>query len=284
MTEPTVETLPDPVTKASADLRAIERLALDLPEQAANSSNSRLMPGGPAMALLAHHASLEAWESMQQATERYGRPYTSAEDEDPEEHWDPMQLLLFWSESMRRELGEEYGQTPTLVSEASYLRWRLEWAWDHEPRFTDLAADVRKARVRLENVVHAGSRAERSRVVCDQCDTRLIRVYGETPRDDGYKCPGECKRRFSEDDHARMFGRMLRSEGAEKFVPVTEAVELLKDEGRPSQTIRKWFRDPDTTALGCDLESKRVGVWWPTLWTKHVTAERREPRKRRKAA
>lgn len=187
MTEPTVETQPDAVTKASADLRAIERLALDLPEQAANSSNSRLMPGGAAMALLANHASLEAWENQQETTERTGIPYTSAEDEDPEEHWDSYQLLRFWSEALRLRFDEEEYLTPTLRGEAQYLDLRLDWAWKHEPHFDDMAKDIRKARVKLEEILSDGVRTERG-VPCFDCNVDLVRP--SRPRREPHHCEG----------------------------------------------------------------------------------------------
>lgn len=280
MTEPTPEVQPDPVTKAARDLTAIESLFLALPDQAEHSSNSRLMPGGTALALMAPHGSHEAWEAMNDTTERTGRHYTSAEDEDPEDSWDTFMLLSYWSEAFRRELDEEHQPKPTILSEASYLRWRLEWAWDHEPRFGDMAADIRKARVRLENVVHAGSRAERSRVVCDCEDApRLIRTWGATAAFDGWKCPA-CKALLSEDDHKRMFARQLRSEGAEKYVPLPEAVAVLRDEGRPERTIRKWLgvSDDHEDVVGgyCEVRTRRVLAWWPDLWHRHLTTARRK--------
>lgn len=285
MTEPAPDIQPGAVTKVAADLRAIETLAAALAEEAANESTSKLMPGGKAMVLLAHHASLEAWESMQETTERTGTHYTSAEDEDPEDHWDAMQLLLFWSESTRREFGEEYGQRPTLVSEASYLRWRLEHLWQTEAGWDDLARDIRKARARLEDIVHAGSRAERSRVVCD-CDDapRLIRVWADAADEDGWKCPA-CKRRFTAEDHKRMFARQLRSEGAEKYVPLPDAVAVLRDEGRPERTVRKWtagedHREDDPIGdLGfgyCEVKTRRTFTWWPRLWHRHLTTKTRK--------
>src|SRR5688572_26692956 len=130
----------DPLVKVARDLREIERLAGELEAQAIADASHPLMPGGRAMVALAPVASPEAWENLEQATERalrghpgYSKAYTSAEDEDPEEAWPAFQLLRFWSESWRREREADYDdRRVSIETEAAFLRWSLEWAWDNE--------------------------------------------------------------------------------------------------------------------------------------------------------
>lgn len=182
-----------PVVKVGRDLTAILEMHGDLLTQAVHCANDPLMPGGLAMVALGKVANIEAWESMQQATERYGKAYTSVDDEDPDEAWSAFQLLEFWSEQWRAERGNEWDHQdgrilvkaperdvrPTIQSEANYLRGCLNWAWDNEAHWDDFASDIRSARVKLETITSAGKRAEMTRVECDQCEAapRLMKLY-----------------------------------------------------------------------------------------------------------
>lgn len=261
------------MTKAARDLRAIEDMAEHLEAEAIHKGSHWLMPGGPAMVALGPVANLEAWENYTQASERYGRAYTSAEDEDPEHAWPPFQLLRFWSEAWRRERGADYLDKPTIATEANWLRWQLEWAWENELGWDDFTKDVRSARLRLEDILSEGARVERSRIVCDRCKEapRLILAYAGTAddrSDDVWKCPG-CKARLTPDDVARAHGQMLRSEGAERWVHQIDAIGVLKGQGRPERTVRQWLLDGEGEGY-CDPVTHEVWVWWPSLWRKHL--------------
>jgi hypothetical protein len=202
----------DPVTKVARDLSAIIDLYAQLPGQAVNDSDSPLMPGGRAMVALAPVANHEAWENMTQASERYHKAYTFAEEEDPDEAWPAFQLLAFWSEAWRAEHGAEYGQRPTVPSEVNFLRYLLDWAWDNCLEWADFARDINRARVKLEDVLFAGSRVEKTRVVCPDCDggVRLIVLRGSSAEEDRWKCRA-CKRRLDQDEVGRAHAKMLRS-------------------------------------------------------------------------
>jgi hypothetical protein len=274
-----------PVTKVARDLTEILSLYESLRAQATATANHALMPGGPAMAALGNVANLEAWGHMQQATERYEsgvegyrKAYTSAEDEDPEEAWSPFQLLEFWSEDWRRVHEAEYEQRTTIASEAGFLRWALNWAWDNEPRWDDFAKDVRAARVRLENILYAGRRQERSRIVCPDCDpeVRLLVLRGSDADggDDLWKCR-RCTRRLLGDDVRKAHAKMLRSQGAERWLHQADALGLLKAQGRPERTVRQWLADGEGAGY-CDPATHEVWVWWPDLWRRHLSTPQRQ--------
>lgn len=258
MTEPDAH----PTVKTARDLTEILDLYARLRAHALNHASDRLMPGGHAMVALGKVANLEAWENMQQATERYGRAYTSVEDEDPDEAWSAYQLLEYWSEDWRRIHQAEYDAEEfkrTVATEANFIRSILDWAWDNEPRWDDFAADIRRARVRLENVVHAGKRADRARVVCDRCEDgpRLIHLRGRTEEDDRWKCP-RCKHRFTHDEKMRAHARQLQQDGAARYVDQSDAIGTLKVLGRPERTIRKWL-----APLRPKDECEECGELWP---------------------
>lgn len=235
----------DQIAKVSRDLREILEMHDRLITQAISQGDHKLMPGGPAMAALGPVANLEAWGWMQDTTERLGKAYTSEVDEDPDEAWSAYQTLEFWSEQWRRELGAEYdGHRTTIATEAGFLRSALEWAWGNELGWDDFAADVRRARVKLENILSDGKRVELSRVECDQCGQgrRLILLKGSADdgSEDHWKCPG-CKHRFDHPARLRAHGAQLRKESAAKFVNQADAIGTLRAQGRSERTVRKWL-------------------------------------------
>ena len=269
------------VTKVARDLTEILRLYGALLTQAVHQANAQVdnhsLPGGRAMIELANVANQEAWSHQQTATERYAKAYTSAEDEDPDDAWPAFQLLEFWSEQWRVEHNAEYDTRPTIHSEANFLRFMLNWAWENEPHFEDFAADVRKARLRLEDVVYDGRRAERTRIVCDRCEAkpRLIVLHGieEDLSDDRWKCPA-CKHHFDVEELRQAHTSMLKSEGAERWLHQVDAIALLASQDRPERTVRQWLADGVGEAY-CDPVTHEVWVWWPALWTKHLRTPRR---------
>lgn len=270
-----------PTAKVARDLTEIVDLHERLRAQAEHQATHSLMPGGPAMVALGNVANLESWEYMNDATERYAKAYTSAEDEDPDEAWSPFQILEFWSEQWRRERDAEYDVRPTITSEASFIRHCLDWAWQHEVAWDDFAKDVNRARVRLEDILHAGKRVELTRIECPSIQhegtgPRLIVLRGtaEDGTDDRWKCQ-VCKTRYDADDVSKAHAKMLRSEGAERWVPQADAIATLKTQGRPERTIRAWLAEGEGNGY-CDPTTHQVWVWWPDLWSKHLTTPTRK--------
>ena len=267
-----------PTAKVARDLSEILDLHARLQSQAEHQASHSLMPGGPAMVALGNVANLEAWEHMNDATERYARAYTSVEDEDPEEGWSPFQILEFWSEGWRREHGAEYDVRPTIVTEANFIRHCLDWAWQNEIAWEDFAKDINRARVKLEDIVHAGSRVELSRIVCPDCESKprliVLRGTSEDGSDDRWKCH-VCRVRLDAEGAHRAHAKMLRSENAERWVHQADAIATLKAQGRSERTVRAWLAEGEGSGY-CDAVTRQVWVWWPDLWRKHLATPTRK--------
>jgi hypothetical protein len=269
---------PDAVTKVARDLTEILSLADALePQAVAKANNPEHLPGGAAMVALAPVASPEAWEHRYEAAERFSRPTQHVADEDDDDA-PPLQLLLFWSEQLRVEHNRESDRRPTIASEVAFIREALHWLWENEPHFDDFARDVNRARVRLEELLYAGNRVERTRVPCNNaaCERRprLIKLYGDRATEDRYKCPC-CKKRFDQGDYEDAYAEQLRSEGAQRYVKIQDAVGTLRAQGRPERTIRKWFEDCLIPAH-CDPSTHDVWCWWPEMWRLHLTTKTRK--------
>lgn len=289
------QTATHPTVKVARDLTEIVDLYARLAAQAENLASHSLMPGGPAMVALGNVANIESWENHHQATERYvdhpderlRRAYTSVEDEDPDEAWSPFQLLEFWSEAWRREHGAEYDQRPTIVSEANFIRWALDWAWHNEPAWDDFAGDVRRARVRLEDILSAGSRAERGApCLYDECKgARLVRKMQPARDDEGRKvwrhspwhCP-RCHREWDEDKYAAMVtagteAAKIETINGEEWVTTDLAARRV---GRPASTIRQWVHKGKLEVV-CIVRGKRIGyVRMAEVWERHAATRRRK--------
>lgn len=224
------EHVPDVVTKVARNLTEIERLVVDLAEQAIHAANDREIPGGDALAALAPVASPEAWEHVYEAAETLGRDVSHVADEDDNDE-PPLQTLLFWSEQWRHEHGmpfdpEPHRPYPTISSEANFIRWCLPWAWDNEDHFEDFVRDMRGVVAKLEAILLAGKRNLRG-VPCFDCGSDLVRQsfdpkhyptcsgfdglcripHSVCPHDRGglrdeWKCPG-CDRTYTLTDYAR---------------------------------------------------------------------------------
>ncbi|MGH8879521.1 MAG: hypothetical protein ACRD0P_19590, partial [Stackebrandtia sp.] len=102
----------DPTLPVARDLTEITNLVADLAAEALARAGSPGMPGGDAMVMLAHDASLEAWEHRVETAEtahytwcprhdhRRCRVVEHVADHDPD--WEPpLQTLLWWSEQLR---------------------------------------------------------------------------------------------------------------------------------------------------------------------------------------
>jgi hypothetical protein len=284
----------DPVVAVARDLRAIVDYAAALEAEAIAKANDVLMPGGLAMVALGHVATASAYTAALDQAEQTAIAAAYEAGADPrkampetydDDDWEPpLQTLLYWSEAWRIEHGYPMPKRPTEATEANFLRWALDWAWDNEPHWDDFAGDVRKAKARMENLLRAGERAERIRVVCPDCDAgrRLIVVYGATREDDRWKCPA-CRHRFTADDVSRAHAKQLRSAGVARWVPVLDAMSVLMTQGWQERTVRQWFIDLRIDLM-CDLATGRAVAWWPDVWRVHLTERQRREQAARKAA
>lgn len=254
-----------PVVRVARDLSAILELAAALEPQVVHKANDRFMPGGLAMAGVGAVANLSEWAEQLEALEHHAiadpTRWVWPEIEDDDEYEPPLQTLLFWSEAWREEHGYPLPARPTLTSEANFIRWALGWAWDNELRWDDFATDINHARLRLENVLYAGKRVERTHVHCDQtlCETRprLIKVNPEGD-EDRWKCPS-CHHKFDPTEFRKAYAAQLRSESAAKHVPLADAVYTLRAQGRGERTIRRWLKPAERVGDRC----VECGNRWP---------------------
>jgi hypothetical protein len=254
---------PDPLLPVSQDLREIETLAADVSEEAAHRGVRADL-----MAMLGHVANLEAWGYIIDARDEYELDTSHVDDHDPT--WEPpLQTLLFWSEQWRVEHGQELDHVPPdpmghLWLEAGFLRSVLSWAYDHEPRWEDFTADVHKARRRLENVLRAGTRAERGApCMYDECGgVRLVRKLerdGRRWRHTDWFCPRKPHtHRWDEDAYARMVTAAHEASKRENILGemwVTLDV-AARSVGRSVKTVRTWVNN-GLVRRACVLAGKR---------------------------
>lgn len=267
-----------PVVEVARNLSEIERLADALEAQAIAQATDRLMPGGAAMVALGPVANLEAWQNRVDTALRmaYENGLTLPTIDDDSDDEPPLQTLLFWSEEWRREHGYELdGRLPSLSSEAAFLRWALNWAWDNEVKFDDFAKDVRATRARLENLLHAGRRSDRG-VQCFDCQVDLIRPsrdlqtirhcdghdgvctipHRHCPHDRGgladeWVCPS-CERRYDEDSYRRAVTHAHFVHAA--WLPLELCAERT---GEKPGTIKVWAHR-GKVAKRRDLETGRM--------------------------
>lgn len=182
----------DPRITVAQNLTAIVELSERLEDQAINDANDHLMPGGLAMVALASVSNLEAWSHRVDSAERRGLQLVIDDDDE----WEPpLQTLLFWSEDLRRTHDMEFAPEPhrpypTITTEANIVRHHVDWLWDNEPHFDDMAEDIRLARGRLESLLTEGLRVRRG-VPCLslECENSIL-IRPVAPRRDPSWCDG----------------------------------------------------------------------------------------------
>lgn len=265
-----------PVVKVARDLREIESLYEALLVQAIHKANDREMPGGEAMVALGHVASHAEWEEVTAAAEfrHYATctkldhtrcQFSPAEDDEGEP---PLQTLLFWSEQWREERGYPLERRPTMASEARFLAWALEWAWETLPEFDDFAKDIASAKTRIENLLLAGERAERGApCLYETCrGARLVRKLTPKRGPEGEKvwdysdwhCP-RCRRSWGETRYAAM---VTAANEAAKFEDIDGQTWCSDDYaarkvGRSVKTIRTWVNRGELSTV-CLIAGRRV--------------------------
>jgi hypothetical protein len=243
--------LPDGLTKTARDLSEIMQLDFMLEAQAVAKADDHDMPGGDALAFLAPVASPEAWEHQYEAREALERPVDHVEDQRDE--WaPPLQTLLFWSEQWRVEHGKESDRRPTIASEVGFLRQILHWAWDEELHWDAFAADIRGARVRLEDILYAGEREETG-MPCLYCSALLIRKRQQNGGlIDAYECR-RCRRGYTEDEYRNVLAAAYRA-----HAPALTGPEMSERCGVTVNQIRVWATRGKVRRRGNDLLGRRL--------------------------
>lgn len=286
-----------PVVKVARHLTAIETMAGQLADQAIHSANDRDLPGGNAMVALAPVADPDQYAENVEAAElrhmddplRYPASTLDMAHED-DDLAPVLQTLRSWSTPWRALYGFPLdGRRATVATETGFLRGMLNTAWDDDLRWDAFAADIAAARRRLEDTVKDGRRDQPTRVLCDRphCERRprLIVVPGEQldGSDNRFKCPG-CRSWYDADEFARTYAHQLRSEGAQRFIPKADAILTLAAQGTPERTVRDWLatdtEDQVDSRAYCELGSRRVLVWWPSLWRRHLMWQQARARRK----
>jgi hypothetical protein len=265
--------------RLAIDLREIETLALELHTQALASPNARDFPGGTALHMLGPAASIAEWEAQYEAVEEAERWDDDGSDRwakrpklDPamyqgDDNEQPLNVLESWSRIWREEFDQPTSLKATISREVDYLRKVIdrvceenEYREPAHPAVFEMAAELKQLRKRMEDVTFRGDRPTISRVTCTNtaCDAkpRLIRDNG---RND-HKCPA-CKTPYNAAQFALARANNLRSQGADRFVLVPDAIEAS---GVPKQTMHSWMRRLDIK-VACDLKTKKLQVWWPDV-------------------
>lgn len=203
------------IIDVARDLTEITRLATELEAEAVHKANNHLMPGGLAMVALGHVANLEAWEHKHDTIERIaltrGQPLPELDDDD---NWEPpLQTLCFWSEAWRRELDHELDRRATITTETAFIRWALNWAWDNEPHWNDMAQDIHNVVTRLENLLTEGQRDIHSEVTClaEDCGTPLRRRMTGNGFEEEWWCNG-CRRHLTPAEYGMAYADAARRE------------------------------------------------------------------------
>ena len=187
----------------ASDLRAIHQLHATLERTTSVALTALLAEVGP----VAH---MDDWQYM------VDRGKASEADEDPDELWPAQQFIHFWADSWRKERGYATDRRPSFNQQIKFLGASLGWARDNEPHLEAMSRDMRTAKAKLENLLHAGMRAAFTGVPCmyDECGgvrlRRDVEGHGwssELKRPNyiltDWYCP-KCDRTWDEDTYARM--------------------------------------------------------------------------------
>jgi hypothetical protein len=282
----------DAISGVSRNLSSILEMHAALIGAAIAHGSNADVPGGTAMLAMGHVANMEAWENLQDASERLDRAYTSIEDEDPDDAWSAAQTIQFWAEQWRIQLDADYEMRRSIRTEANFLRSALAWAWSNEPRWTDFAHDITAAKTKLENILLTGRRPAFRGVPCmyEECKgKRLVRTtvpargpHGEkTWRLTDWHCPS-CKRSWNEDAYARLVAAAseslhYRNLDGEAWCSIERAAQRVD---RSQATIRSWINRNQVTSA-CSVETRRTYVLISDIHRRHALALERAARRKR---
>lgn len=213
------------------------------------------IPGGDALVLLApgHYT--------------HGHALCVEEEHDPRP---PLAVLAYWSALWRDLTASPTDLAPTLTRVHDHLHDQLHRIAKTE-LFPTLATDLARTVRQLEDVLHDGDRPETSKVPCLACGTRLAKVYAHEAKDDHWACP-RCRDKYDPGRYERAKHDWLASTGAEKYVPIADAVGAT---GRPEQTVRAWIRRGDVSTRR-NPRTRRLEAWWPDVRTLHLATPTRK--------
>ncbi len=248
------QTCPECVGNIRTGLIEIQSLYAQLPAQALyGGSNGKLeaarpIPGGEAAVLLAPSSNgrAVAW-----ARER-GDDVSHKADERIGEIDSPELMLVTWEDDWRSIRNQSTKEPASLSGAANYLNEHLHWAAQHHDAFDAFANDIRSQVGRLEDVLHAGEREERT-APCLYCRGRIERIYHQTTGfSDNYRCVGKCRRPYTREQYLNACRAGYLA--AAKVLTAADASIRL---GVPASRIRVWgSRFPELKSGKSD-----TGLW-----------------------
>lgn len=271
---------------ARSDLHAIWDLAGALPDEALERGTN-----SEAMTYLGPVADPEAWRNVAMSAIR-GRlcrcmqrrqlcpslfggtcPDQAYLADNRDEHH-PLFVLGTWEQLWREHLNHPTEQPITIDSAVHYLDMQIGYmASQPEPAFDEFGRELRQCRTRLEDVLQAGDRDERTRVPCLDCATRLNKVYGKTEHDDHWACP-RCRRTYDAEAYARARHYHLDGTQPARFVKVSVALGMID---RTEATLRTWMANGKVRTQR-DPHTETLTVWWPDVWITHRDTPSRKRR------
>lgn len=251
---------------ARETLREIARMCDALPDEVKSRGAA-----GEAMMLLGPVVDPEAWGHVS-ASVASGRLPADWIEGGGELH--PATVLLTWQMVWRDALEHDEAPDADLATAVDYLDRTMTYmgGYEHVP-FEDFAKDLRRCAGHLEVVLHDGEQVERSNVRCleEDCEAALVKVYSTTEDHDGWVCSRRtCASHYDHARYARALHQQLASEGAERWVRVSEALAVIP---RPEMTLRTWITNGEVASHRDDQGT--VKVWWPDVRRKHINSAKR---------
>lgn len=233
---------PDRVrVQVARDLRAIAELYEQLPEHAQAVGD----PDGEAVLMLGPVANPEAFNYRMDAA-----PDTSHAADQFEA--DLLFMLATWEDEIRDERDQPTDLRATVPRAVDYLLGSLDWCLSEDEngdlRFLGIdkmADDIKKAKARLENLLHAGDRSDRG-APCLQCGTALVKDWGdcegcddcgEEHERDRFRCPKrECPVEYVDGDELALAVKNTARQYAEWLT----ATDMLAEYRIPVGTVTGW--------------------------------------------
>lgn len=237
------------------------------PSKPRSDGGEPAFPGGDALVMLAGGSR--------------GLEQLRSDDPEPEIPGDPESVafeLGRWEDDWRLTRGEPAATgVGTVAGAAGYLEVRMGWAADRHLAFDEFAGDVRRLLSRLRTATATDDRPEVGAPCFEgDCGGTLHRAWTETGLSEDWSCP-RCRRVYE----PAAYWLAVRSEmetrrALQDWVPLQEAVDASR---RPHKTIRTWMARGQVLAA-CRLADRQLVVWWPHVYERVFSTERRTARRR----
>lgn len=278
--------------KMARELRSIKELHGDLEDQAIHHSDDADMPGGFAMVMLGPSANMEAYNYRVLSVIMGRIDGNDGEDDFDSDPAPPLLVVAGWEDLVRDALDRPTDLKATVERSCDFLGKQLDWLWgvdeDGDPNYEpveELAIDLRKLRVRMEDVLLAGERYEFTETPCDQDDcggVYLVKLYGTTVSLDRYGCVN-CKAQHDLDGYVQIRKMHMYSTRADDaWIDISAAAKSIN---RSQWTIRCWMKARERDGVAYEeprVKHRRVGlmnrieVFWPDVRDQNEATRRRD--------